>query len=73
MGEFKNAALDAEEKSRHNTFRASQLFEGGSILYHYPIVVPHPTSAGGGGWLRRMMKITQGFSKGRELLYVGRN
>lgn len=46
--------LDAEEKSRHNTFSPSQLFEGRSIANHYPIVVPHPTStgeAGGGGWL----------------------
>lgn len=45
--------LDAEEKSWHNTFRPSQLFEGRSIANHYPIVVPHPTStgeAGGGGW-----------------------
>lgn len=61
--------LDAEEKSWHNTFRLSQLFEGRSIANHYPIVVPHPTStgeAGGGGWLNWMLK-TQGFSKGRDL------
>ncbi|KAG7239037.1 hypothetical protein INR49_030302 [Caranx melampygus] len=38
--------LDAEEKSWHNTFRPSQLFEGRSIANHYPIVVPHPTSTG---------------------------
>lgn len=46
--------LDAEEKSWHNTFGPSQLFEGRSIANHYPIVVPHPTSTGeaeGGGWL----------------------
>lgn len=56
MGEYRpeereerEEPLDAEEKSRHNTFRPSQLFEGGSIANHYPIVVPHPTSTGGAG------------------------
>lgn len=47
--------LDAEEKSWHNTFRPSQLFEGRSIANHYPIVVPHPTSTGeavGGGMVK---------------------
>lgn len=46
---------DAEEKSWHNTFRPSQLFEGRSIANHYPIVVPHPTSTGearGGGMVK---------------------
>lgn len=77
--EEREEPLDAEEKSRHNTFRPSQLFEGGSIANHHPFVVLHPTSTGGagvggrGGWLIQMLKKkTQGFSKGREFLYVGR-
>lgn len=51
-GEGREEPLDAEEKSWHNTFKPLQLFEGRSIVNHYPIVVPHPTStgeAGGGG------------------------
>lgn len=52
-------SLDAEEKSWHNTFRPSQLFEGRSIANHYPIVVPCPTITGvarGGGWLNPRLK-----------------